>query len=70
MLWSREGLFPQNIKRNILLSRYPGQRLGPQKNQLHCREWEEVLRLLLPEHGPGTRAVIYKDATMQFLRKS
>lgn len=69
-LWSREGLFPQNIKRNILLSRYPGQRLGPQKNQVYCREWEEVLRLLLPEHGPGTRAVIYKDATMQFLRKS
>ncbi|RJX28969.1 MAG: DUF2088 domain-containing protein [Dethiobacter sp.] len=69
-LWSREGLFPQNIKRNILLSKYPGQRLGPQKNLVLCDEWSKVLTLLLEEHGPKTRAIIYKDATMQFLRKN
>ena len=69
-LWSREGLFPQNIKRNIILSRYPGQRLGPQKNLINCQEWAEVLQLLLEKNGSGTRAVVYKDATMQYLRKN
>jgi len=68
-LWSRQGLFPGNIKRNIIFSKYPGQRIGPQNNLVICRKWEEVLKLLQEEHGPGTRVVIYKDATMQYLRK-
>lgn len=66
MLWSGSAAFPPAISRSIIYSSCGGQRFGLHQAALECADWQEVLQLLREKNGPGTRAVIYRDATMQW----
>ena len=69
-LWSGSSIIPRNIGRSIIYSGCAGQRFGLHNEALECNNWQDVLKLLQEKNGPGTRAVIYWDGTMQFLDKS
>ena len=66
-LWSEESLFPARIKRSIIYSKCGGQRFGLQDDAIECEDWPEVLKLLRERNGPGSKVVIFKDGTMQYL---
>jgi len=66
-LWSEENLFPPRIKRSIIYSKCGGQRFGLQEDAIECEDWSEVLSLLREKNGPGSKVVIFKDGTMQYL---
>ena len=68
-MWSGSGRFPETIKRSIIYSKCPGQRFGLQSDAIEVDDWEKVLELLMQKNGPGTKAVIYKDGTMQYLKR-
>lgn len=68
-LWSGGATFPPQIKRSIIYSQCGGQRFNLQQEAIECDNWDNVLRLLLEQNGPGSRVVVFKDGTMQFLRK-
>ncbi len=69
-LWSGNSIIPQKIGRSIVYSKCAGQRFGLHREALECANWQSVLKLLQQKNGPGTKAVIYWDGTMQFLDKS
>ena len=69
-LWSGSSIIPQNIGRSIVYSHCAGQRFGLHNEAMERDDWQDVLKLLQEKNGPGTKAVIYWDGTMQFLDKS
>jgi len=68
-LWSGGGNFPPQIKRSIIYSECAGQRFNLQPEAIECSDWEDIVNLLREKNGPGSKVVIFKDATMQFLRR-
>lgn len=66
-LWSKEGMFPSKINRSIIYSKCGGQRFGLHEGSVECENWEDVLKMLQEKNGKGSRVVIYKDGTMQYL---
>jgi lactate racemase len=66
-LWSGSINFPQTIKRSIIFSQCPGQRFGLHNDAIECDSWDKVLELLLEKNGAGSKVVILKDGTMQYL---
>jgi nickel-dependent lactate racemase len=72
-LWNRQGYLPERVNRVIALSSYPdragGDWFAPAEKLTWAAGWEEVLGLLREKHGPGTRAAVYIDGTMQFYRQ-
>ncbi len=68
-LWPGEVAFPPRIQRGILFTSNPGQRFGLCHSLVECCRWDDVRTLLQEKYGAKTKAVIYKDATMQFFRR-
>ncbi|HPU01642.1 MAG: DUF2088 domain-containing protein [Firmicutes bacterium] len=72
-LWNRQGFLPERVKRVITLSSFPDRTAGdwfaPPEKLTWASSWEEVMGLLQEKHGPGTRAAVYVDGTMQFYIK-
>lgn len=71
-LWNPQGYLPEKVKRVIVMTRYPdyssGKWFAPPEKLHWVKSWEEVMAVLKTEHGPGTRAAVYIDGTMQFYR--
>lgn len=65
-LWSGGGNFPPAINRSIIYSSCGGQRFGLHQAAQEYADWQQVLQLLREKNGPGTKAVVYRDATMQW----
>ena len=68
-LWSGGSSAPSTAKKNILYSSYPGQRFGLCRDMVECHKWEEVLEMLRENTPDDAKAVIYKDATMQYVKE-
>lgn len=66
-LWPGNTNMPKKVNRSIVYSKCSGQRYGLHDDAIEMDQWEEVLKLLLQRNGPGTRVVIYRDGTMQYL---
>lgn len=65
-LWSGSANFPPAIRRSIIYSSCGGQRFGLHQAAQEYADWQQLLQLLREKNGPGTKAVVYRDATMQW----
>ena len=67
---SRGTSLPANVGRVIVYSPYPSyadaEWFAPTDKVVWATTWQEVLDLL-GDHGPGTKAAVYEDATMMYL---
>lgn len=68
-LWSGNNNLPKKVTRSIVYSKCSGQRFGLHDDAIEFDDWEEVLKTLLQRNGSGTRVVIYRDGTMQYLNR-
>jgi nickel-dependent lactate racemase len=71
-LWNPHGYLPEKVRRVIVLSRYQdsasGKWFGPAEKLHWVETWDEVMALLNEKHGPGTRAAVLVDGTMQYFK--
>lgn len=72
-LWNPGGFLPPRVKRIIVMTEYPdynaGEWFGPQELLHWVRSWDEVMELLQQNCGPGTKAAVFVDGTMQYYQK-
>jgi len=71
-MWNPRSLLPDKVDRVIVLSSYPdatsGRWFGPSEKLCWAESWDQVLSLLEEKYGPGARAAVLVDGTMQFYR--